>query len=78
MCQSHTGQKRNDTPEHDLVLSEQPFRANETAENSQEDDDEGESGAPPADKKRSMVCLSSPARWRRIAQAALHEIEELC
>lgn len=55
MNKTHPDKKRDYADDHELVFGEESVRSLKSTDDSDEDDDERETGAPPTDQKGGIV-----------------------
>lgn len=61
--QAHPQHERDDAQRHDLVLAEQAFSPNISPTESNQDDGQGEAGAPPTHQQGRIVVDIAGRRW---------------
>lgn len=67
MNKGHPDKKRDYAGNHELVFGEEPIRPLISTDDSDEDDDERETGAPPADQQSGIVLRTRMRIWRDIS-----------
>lgn len=67
MNECHPHKKWDDAGNHELVFGEESVRPFISTDNSDEDNDERETGAPPADQQSGIVLHTRMGIWRDIS-----------
>lgn len=66
MCKGHPDQEWHDAGQHYFIFTEEAFRADIAADNSNEDDDQGKARTPPARQQRGIVLQFRPRIGRDV------------